>query len=128
MSPTLQAGQEVKYIPYPDNDSPQRGDIVLYTSGNGVTNNKNLVHRIIGVPGDKVVIMNGTVAIFNSQHPQGYSPDDVYLKEAVTTMGEREISLSSEEYFVLGDNRQNSLDSRVFGPIQREDIIGKIEL
>lgn len=128
MSPAVQAGQELKYTPYTGENEPQRGDIVLYMKGNGVSENKNLIHRIVGIPEDIVTISNGRVLIYNSQYPEGYNPDSAYLDEGITTQGEREVVLSSQEYFVLGDNRHDSLDSRVFGPIKATDIIGRIEL
>lgn len=128
MSPTINSGQKVKITPYTSNQSPQRGDIVLYTQPNTNTSNKDLIHRIVGVPGDRITISKGQVTIFNSQNPEGFNPDPIYLKDSVTTSGERDLILSPQTYFVLGDNRSNSLDSRIFGPIQSSSIIGKVVL
>jgi len=128
MSPTISTGQKVRYVPYATDQKPQRGDIILYTQSSTASKNKALIHRITGVPGDRVTISNGKVTVFNSQHPNGFSPDATYLKDDVITAGESDVTLSPGAYFVLGDNRSNSLDSRIFGPIQLSSIIGRVEL
>jgi signal peptidase I len=128
MIPTIKSGQKVKYTPYTTTHSPQRGDIILYTRTSRDTGDKHLVHRVVGLPGDRVVISKGKVTVFNSQSPNGFNPDSAYLKDDVKTSSERDVTLASQNYFVLGDNRSNSLDSRIFGPIQLSNIIGKIEL
>lgn len=129
MSPTLNNGQSVKITPYPSGKTPQPGDIVEFkeTSVVGNKDAQYLVKRIVGLPGDRVVISNGQLTIYNAQHPKGYEPDSLYLKGNTTTAGNIDITLSTEQYFVLGDNRSDSLDSRVFGPINLQQVIAKVD-
>jgi signal peptidase I len=113
-------------------DSPaqiKRGDIVEYKSTNGLvkksTASSRLVHRIVALPGERIVIKEGVVTVYNQQHPEGFNPDTIYLKQPVTTVGNVDVTLSAKQYFVLGDNRPDALDSRATGPISYADIIAK---
>lgn len=112
---------------------PKRYSIIIFNyngqSGFDVTN-KQLVKRVIGLPGDRVVVKDGVVAIYNSEHPEGFYPDKVGPESSVitNTKGELDTTLGHDEIFVMGDNRDNSLDSREFGPIRSEDIVGTLRL
>lgn len=125
MSPTLKSGQKVKLTRYAAPTNIQRGDIVEFAE-QGHDSSKDLVLRIVGVPGDHLTISNDQVTIFNNQHPDGFNPDSAYLAGNDTTTGHTDIILDQSQYFVLGDNRSDSLDSRIFGPITSSQIIGKI--
>jgi len=114
---------------------PKRGDIIILTesglSNYGDTQNtKQLVKRVIGLPGDHIVIANGVITIYNKQHPNGFEPDKTlpYGKDgAIPYTGDNiNITLSSTQLFVCGDNRGDSLDSRIFGPIQTSQVIGQL--
>jgi len=114
---------------------PKRGDIVIFTetglSNYGDTQNtKQLVKRVIGLPGDHVVVQNGVITIFNKQHPHGFDPDKTlaYGKAGAIpyTSGDINITLGKNQLFVCGDNRGDSLDSRIFGPIQTNQVIGQL--
>ena len=123
MSPTLVSGDEilVNRFVYKVTD-PKRGDIIVFLP-NGNEKSHYYVKRVIGVPGDTVLIQNGAV----------YINGEVYKEEieaaAIEEAGlvSEEITLDSDEYFVLGDNRNNSEDSRYanIGNIKKDYIIGK---
>jgi signal peptidase I len=116
MQPTLFEGERVivDKVSY-RLGAPQRGDIVVF----GVASEpKDLIKRLIGLPGETVEVSNGTVYIDGQPLAEPYieSPSsDVYSAR----------KLGANEYFVMGDNRANSRDSRSFGPIQVENMIGR---
>lgn len=114
---------------------PKRGDIVILTES-GLSNygdtqdTKQLVKRVIGLPGDHIVIKNGVITIYNKEHPNGFAPDKTLPYGAngaiPSTDNNLDVTLSSTQLFICGDNRGDSLDSRIFGPIQTNQIIGKL--
>jgi len=115
---------------------PNRGDIVIFNEGNlteyGQANVAQLVKRVIGLPGERVVVKDGHITIYNKEYPQGFNPDTTlpYGKEHQIpyTSGTIDITLDENQIFVCGDNRTVSLDSRVFGPVNLNDIVGKLVL
>ncbi|MFH1598396.1 MAG: signal peptidase I [Patescibacteria group bacterium] len=103
---------------------PARGDIVVFRYSEDTS--QFFIKRLIGLPGETVEISQGEVVIYNGHDSQGTTLDETaYLDTNVTTSGDVLVNLASQEYFVLGDNRPYSLDSRRIGNITREDIIGK---
>ncbi|MFC1598847.1 signal peptidase I [Patescibacteria group bacterium] len=107
-------------------DEPQRGDIIVfrYPKDPG----QYFIKRIIGLPNEKIKIKEGDIYIFNETYPNGIILDeDIYLLEDIETphLGKTEFILEDGQYFVLGDNRDASLDSRRFGAVPRRLIIGK---
>ncbi|MEK7059215.1 MAG: signal peptidase I [Patescibacteria group bacterium] len=113
---------------------PSRGDIVVFEqvglSEFGQQDSKQLIKRVIGLPGDRVVVKNGVYTIYNQAHPEGYDPDRVlpYGKNIPATDGNIDIKLNDHQLFVSGDNRPDSLDSRAFGPIDADQVVGKLIL
>jgi signal peptidase I len=117
---------------------PKRGDIVVFTetglSQFGQENTKQLIKRVIGLPGDHVVVRNNVYTIYNKAHPKGFDPDTTlpYFKNAtlpLTGPGSGRyinVTLGPDQIYVSGDNRPDSLDSRYFGPINANQIIGKL--
>jgi len=90
---------------------------------------KFFIKRIIGLPGEKIQIKNGQVSIFNKENPEGFILDEKeYLLLGLRTPGEVVTTIGSDEYFVMGDNRMFSSDSRAWGPISAADIIGEVAL
>jgi signal peptidase I len=110
-------------ISYRIND-PHRGDIIVLKD----PRNKSqfFIKRIIGLPGETITIKSGTVTITNTTHPEGVNLDEsVYLDEAIYTSGNIDVKLDADKYYVMGDNRGSSLDSRIIGPIGEENIVGR---
>jgi signal peptidase I len=113
---------------------PKRGDIIVFTESGlaqfGQTNTKQLIKRVIGLPGDRVVVANGVYTIYNKQHPNCFDPDKTlpYGKNIPITSGNIDVTLGPDQLFVSGDNRPDSLDSRAFGPINANQVVGKLVL
>ncbi|MEK7095696.1 MAG: signal peptidase I [Patescibacteria group bacterium] len=112
---------------------PHRGDIIVFNQsrpGTGSGDEKQLIKRVIGLPGERVVVSSGSLSIYSQAYPGGYEPDKtgLYRIDASSTSGNIDITLGSSEIFVFGDNRANSEDSRVFGPVKADKIIGKLSL
>ena len=105
-------------------DSPARGDIVVFRYPKSPDD--FFIKRIIGLPGERIKISNNQIRIFNQENPTGFVVDETsYLPESTETFGDSETELGDNQYYVLGDNRSSSLDSRSFGPVDRSLIIGK---
>ncbi|MBU1348865.1 signal peptidase I [Patescibacteria group bacterium] len=106
--------------------NPDRGEIVVFRYPNDPK--QFFIKRVIGLPGETVEISNGNVRIFNDDKPNGFLlPEQEYLDQEYTA-ATRTVTLKTNEYFVMGDNRVSSLDSRYFGPIERDDIVGRVWL
>lgn len=111
---------------------PNRGDIIVFNES-GLSafeqqDSKQLIKRVIGLPGDRVVVSNNVITIYNKSHPNGFDPDKTlpYGKNIPDTSGNVNVTLTEHQLFVDGDNRPDSLDSRSFGPIDASQIIGKL--
>ncbi len=102
---------------------PKRGDVVVFKSGpeNG---NKYLIKRIIGLPGEQITVDGANTIITDSTHPEGFVLDETYIQNKDERTKKITI-LKENEYFMMGDNRPLSLDSRMLGPITREKIVGR---
>ncbi len=113
---------------------PNRGDVIVFSQSGlsqfGQEDTKQLIKRVIGLPGDRVVVRDGKITIYNAANPKGFSPDATlpYGKNIPPTSGNIDIILGKHQLFVSGDNRPDSLDSRTFGPISTDDVIGKLVL
>jgi signal peptidase I len=113
---------------------PGRGDIIVFTESGlsefGQQDSKQLIKRVIGLPGERVVVRDGSITVYNHDHPGGFKPDETlpYGKHIPPTTGNVEYSLDAHQIFVAGDNRPDSLDSRAFGPINASQIVGKLVL
>jgi signal peptidase I len=83
------------------------------------------IKRVIGLPGETVDIKDGNVTVINNEHPDGVVINEHYLGEGTFTRGTVHVALEENQYFVLGDNRDASLDSRVFGPVDQDLIVGR---
>jgi len=106
---------------------PARGEvIVLRYPGNNKT---FFIKRIIGLPGETITITNNIVAVSDPRNPkESIIIQEPYLPMGSITGGDQEINLGENEYFVMGDNRNNSFDSRNWGPLPEEEIVGLVRL
>ena len=105
---------------------PERGEVVVFHE---VSNPSTyLIKRIIGLPGERVVIKNDSVAIYNAQNPNGFVLNEYCLPSDTVTNGGQysDVTLSSSSYFMMGDNRAVSYDSRSWGPLPASDIVGLV--
>lgn len=112
---------------------PNRGDIIVFTepdmSACGQSSGKQLIKRVIGLPGERVVYKGTQVTVYNQSHPNGFNPDITLPYGALlinNNPSNVDVTLGKGQLFVSGDHRDNSCDSRVFGPIDNQDIIGKL--
>jgi signal peptidase I len=102
-------------------NEPQRGDIVVFKYPKD--NKQYFIKRIIGLPGEHVKIDNNDVYINDVKLKEGYL--DANVETLLPLRGYGDVVLAEDEYFLLGDNRGQSLDSRVFGPIKSKLIVGR---
>lgn len=103
-------------------EEPERGDVIIFRYPNDPS--KYFIKRIIGLPGETVVIDGSRVIIENDDHPGGLILDEPYISSMEKT-GSQSLALAAGEYFVMGDNRDHSSDSRIWGVLKRDEIIGR---
>lgn len=108
---------------------PQRGDVIIFHAPPNANCPKQLqcdfVKRIIALPNETVGIANGQVLIEGKRLNESYLDDDSNQMTLTRSADSFSIKLDSNEYFMMGDNRAHSSDSRAWGPIEKEDIVGK---
>jgi signal peptidase I len=104
---------------------PQRGEVIVFRYPNDTS--QRYIKRIIGLPGETVEIKEGKVIIYN-QSGERILEETEYLNPSVYTPGDLRMTLREGEYFVLGDNRIASSDSRRWGSVPENDIIGQVFL
>lgn len=108
---------------------PERGEVVVlrYPSNPSLF----FIKRIIGLPGDMVRMSGGKVSIQPAGGTEAPLDESQYLPSDVQTIvagGDKTVTLGADEYYVMGDNRGNSLDSRIFGVLPKKDIVGRVML
>ncbi len=116
-----QRGDVVVFDRTPDTDESLLGAVLrnLAESIGLKTPEADLIKRVIGLPGETVEIRDSTVLI------DGVAIDEPYLSEITRTSRMDALTIPEDEYFVMGDNRRRSLDSRSFGTVSRDEIVGK---
>ena len=103
-------------------EAPNRGDIVVFKYPKDQS--QYFIKRIVGLPGEKIEVKDWHVYIYKDE--KKYLLDETqYLSVDTRTNGDYSWQLAENEYYVLGDNREFSLDSRSFGPVDKNLIIGK---
>ena len=122
MSPNFESGDYliVDEISYRLSE-PQRGDVIVFNYPKDTT--QRFIKRVIGLPGETVTVTQGKVEVFRNN--EMIVLNESYLPKNLKTIGEVTTNLKADEYFVLGDNRDYSYDSRSWGVVPRKDIIGK---
>lgn len=125
MIPTFQNGQYliVDELSYRIGE-PQRGDVVVFRYPNDTK--KFFIKRIIGLPGETIDIKKGEITIINTTHPEGFALDQNYVENH--SAENAHTTLTTDQYFVMGDNRTGSFDSRSWGPVQRNLLVGRAYL
>ena len=114
-------GQDQKYI-------PSRGQIIVFRFPKDTT--RVFVKRVVGLPGDRIVVKNGSVTIYNAAHPNGFNPDANYEPKDASTLIDTDEVVQTGNVFVMGDNRtpNGSYDSREWGELPSSYIIGNAVL
>jgi signal peptidase I len=129
MVPNFQSGEYVltDKISYKVGE-PQRGDIVVFHAPEAAQCPKgtgcDFIKRILGIPGDTVKVENDRIYVNGVALEEPYIPEDFETLPGAYTKG-KTVTLSANEYFVSGDNRPYSSDSRAWGPITKSDIVGR---
>ena len=138
MSPTFRNGDyvlvdELTYHLRP----PERGEVVVFHDPQDPAT--YFIKRIIGLPGERIVIKDNAITVYNPQNPSGFTLDETYLP-AGTPVGPGNCTggtlvagactyrLTAGEYLALGDNRELSYDSRDWGPLPAKDIVGLVRV
>ena len=105
-------------------DDPKRGDIIVFHYPNDPS--QFFIKRVIGLPGEKIEIRNKEITIYNKDNPDGFALDEFYIPKSAVISKDYSQELKNDEYYVLGDNRTASSDSRVWGVLERHHIVGKV--
>lgn len=103
-------------------ENPARGDVIIFRYPQDPS--KYFIKRIIGLPGETIKIDSSHVIINNAEHPEGFTLDEPYA-QITRPLGSLAQELGAEEYFVMGDNRDASSDSRVWGTLEESKIVGR---
>lgn len=112
MDTTLDNGMFGYSLIVKDTTEIKRGDIVIVQ-----TDNHYIIKRVIGLPGETIQCFNGDIYINDKKLEEDYTSSDTDDFDVIT--------LKTDEYFVMGDNRSNSKDSRTIGPITKDEIVSK---
>lgn len=104
-------------------EQPARGDVVVIRYPRDPS--EFFIKRVVGLPGETVEVANGKVRIYNKEHENGFILDEAYLDQGYTQLTDTK-TLKDDEYYVMGDNRAASLDSRIFGPVKRSFVVGRV--
>lgn len=126
MYPTFHNGEylivdEISYI----TGKEKRGDVAIFKYPDDTK--RFFIKRIIGLPNEKIVVTEDSVTIINKEHPDGFIMAEPYINEKVFSPT-GEYNTKDNEYFVMGDNRNRSLDSRSWGVLPKKLMIGRAYL
>lgn len=109
---------------------PQRGEVVVFRYPNDEST--YFIKRIIGLPGERVQIQDGKVTVYNKDHSDGFVLDESYLPKSTVTAtrtgGQTDFTVEDGKYLVLGDNRSYSFDSRDWGLLKHDEIVGLVRM
>lgn len=109
-------------------NKPERGDVMifkLYENNDNPYEGKHLIKRVIGKPGERVVVKNGVTRIYNKTNPNGFILEEPFVTYKDLNK-DVDVSLDEDHYFVMGDNRAQSYDSRDWGPLPSSQIKGQV--
>lgn len=124
MDPTFATGHYliVDQLTYRFED-PKRGEVIVFKFPQDTS--KFFIKRIIGLPNETISMNNGNIRIKNDKHPNGIILEEPYVTIENKTRDSFSTTLKEDEYFVMGDNRRASSDSRIWGPLEEELIVGR---
>ena len=112
---------------------PHRGDVIVFNQADleacGSGTKKQLIKRVIALPGERVVYSGTDVTVYNKDNPNGFNPDKTmpYGSKLINeNPSEVDVTVGNDQLFVSGDHRDNSCDSRAFGPIATSSVVGKL--
>lgn len=110
---------------------PKRGDIIVFVDPQRT--DLQLIKRVIGLPGERVVVKDGSITVYNAENPDGFNPDTsgIYSADLPETSGATDVVVQEKHLFVSGDNRagSNSLDSRnELGTVPEELVVGTLQV
>jgi len=104
-------------------EEPQRGDVIVFKYPYDPS--RSFIKRVIGLPGETVELHGETVTIINTEHPNGFTLDEPYIAPENQRSTDMSMTLKEDQFFVMGDNRKASADSRSWGPVPRANIVGR---
>lgn len=104
-------------------EEPKRGDVIIFRYPKDPS--KFFIKRVIGIPGDTISISGSDVTIINETHPDGVHLEEEAYVHSMRPSATITENLGEGEYFVMGDNRDASSDSRAWGVLQRENVVGR---
>lgn len=102
---------------------PERGEVIVFRYPHDPS--QFFIKRIVGLPGETIEIRDGVVRIINDTYPNGFILDESYLPSSRRTYIDTNTTLGTDEYFVMGDNRSASSDSRIWGALADRFIVGR---
>lgn len=108
-------------------ENPQRGDVIVLDLPQETS--RALIKRVVGLPGETIEIsgQSPSITIVNTEHPEGFTLTEPYVSsENYGGATDMKFTLGADQYFVLGDNRKVSADSRLWGILPRNDIVGRV--
>lgn len=105
-------------------NEPRRGDVIIFRFPGNTS--QFYIKRIIGLPEETITIKNNKITIQKINSSSFINLEENYLANDIKTLGDLEIKLDKNEFFVLGDNRSVSHDSRRWGPLEKNFIVGRV--
>lgn len=122
MDPTFANGDYliVDQLSYKLNN-PHRGDVIIFRYPNDPS--KYFIKRVIGLPGETITIRGNITTITGPEHDEPLTLEEPFVE--FSSSNDISVTLEKDEYFVMGDNRRASSDSRVWGPLPRDNIVGR---
>lgn len=106
--------------------APERGEVVVFKYPKDPST--YFIKRIVGLPGERIEIKDNRLVVSSDKNPQGAVLDESYLSKSLATAGNEEFRLGLDDYLMLGDNRPFSFDSRSWGSLKKENIVGLVRL
>ena len=102
-------------------ETPKRGSVLIFKYPKDPK--KSFIKRVIGLPGETVLLSGGQVTITNAEYPDGFTLDEPYVE--LKKSDNAKYTLGTDEYYVMGDNRLGSADSRIWGAVPEKNIVGR---